>query len=127
MTEQVTGDRLDDPASAFAQGFRLSGRLHRLQPELSRVLLNNGFALVASEHGLAPRARRDIEAAAEAGRFIVRDPELAMVTVAGAMLCLGRPLYDQPGRDAEAATRGSPAHARPLRRRSERTLPSPPA
>ena len=32
---------LDDPAHVFAQGFRLTGRLHRAQPELSRVLLNS--------------------------------------------------------------------------------------
>lgn len=103
LLDELTAD-LDDPAAAFAQSFRLSGRLHRLQPELSRVLLNNGLALATSERGLAPRARRDIEAAVEAGRFIVRDPELATVTVAGATLCLGRLLHDQPGRDAEAAT-----------------------
>ncbi|WP_037366865.1 TetR/AcrR family transcriptional regulator [Amycolatopsis orientalis] len=95
---------LEDPALAFAQSFRLSGRLHRLRPELSRVLLNNGLALATAERGLAPRARRDIEAAIDAGRFTVRDPELAMVTVAGAMLCLGQLLHDQPGRDAAEAT-----------------------
>ncbi|MGI6872031.1 TetR/AcrR family transcriptional regulator [Amycolatopsis sp. 3B14] len=103
LLDELTAD-LDDPALAFAQSFRLSGRLHRLRPELSRVLLNNGLRLATSEHGLAPRARRDIEAAVEAGRFTVRDPELAMITVAGAMLCLGQLLHNQPGRDASAAT-----------------------
>ena len=103
LLDELTAD-LDDPALAFTQSFRLSGRLHRLQPELSRVLLNNGLTLATSDHGLAPRARRDIEAAVEAGRFTVRDPELAMVTVAGAMLCLGQLLHDQPGRAVEAAT-----------------------
>ncbi|MET8757776.1 TetR/AcrR family transcriptional regulator [Lentzea sp. NPDC004782] len=103
LLDELTAE-LGDPALAFAQSFRLSGRLHRLQPELSRVLLNNGLTLAASERGLAPRARRDIEAAVAAGRFTVRDPELTMVTVAGAMLCLGRLLHDQPDRDAAAAT-----------------------
>ncbi|GGU48273.1 TetR/AcrR family transcriptional regulator [Lentzea flava] len=103
LLDELTAE-LDDPALAFAQSFRLSGRLHRLQPELSRVLLNNELSLATSERGLAPRARRDIEAAVEAGRFTVRDPELAMVTAAGAMLCLGRLLHDQPDRDAAAAT-----------------------
>src|SRR6516225_11064025 len=32
---------LDDPAQVFAQSFRLTGRLHRRQPELSKVLLHN--------------------------------------------------------------------------------------
>jgi hypothetical protein len=34
----------------------------------------------------------------------VRDPELAMVTVAGAALCLGQLLHVRPERDAAEAT-----------------------
>jgi AcrR family transcriptional regulator len=95
---------IDDPARVFAQSFRLTGRLHRLHPTLSKVLLNDGLRLANSDRGLAPRARRDIEAAARAGRFDVRDPELSMTIVAGASLCLGRLLHDRPERDdAEAA------------------------
>jgi AcrR family transcriptional regulator len=94
---------LDDPAHVFAQSFRLTGRLHRRNPELSKVLLANGLGLAGSDTGLAPRARRDIEDAVRAGRFSVRDPELAQVIVAGAALCLGQLLHDQPERnDAEA-------------------------
>jgi AcrR family transcriptional regulator len=94
---------LDDPAEIFAQSFRLTGRLHRRQPELSKVLLHNGLALVGSDKGLAPRARRDIENAVREGRFTVRDPELAMLIVAGAALCLGQLLHDHPDRDDAAA------------------------
>jgi AcrR family transcriptional regulator len=95
---------LDDPAHVFAQSFRLTGRLHRRNPELSRVLLNYGLALASSDRGLAPRARRDVEAAVHAGRFSVRDPELAMVIVVGAALCLGQLLHDHPDRDDAEAT-----------------------
>ena len=95
---------MDDPAEIFVQSFRLTGRLHRRSPELSKVLLHNGLALVASGKGLAPRARRDIEAAARAGRFHVHDPELAMTIVAGAALCLGQLLHDHPDRDDSQAT-----------------------
>ncbi|MGR6319054.1 TetR/AcrR family transcriptional regulator [Micromonospora soli] len=95
---------LDDPAHVFAQSFRLTGRLHRRNPELSKVLLNNGLALAGSDRGLAPRARRDIGDGVRAGRFRVRDPELAMVIVAGAALCLGQLLHDHPERDDAAAT-----------------------
>ena len=95
---------LDDPAHVFAQSFRLTGRLHRRSPELSKVLLNNGLALAGSGRGLAPRARRDIEDGVRAGRFHVREPELAMVIVAGAALCLGQLLHDHPERDDAAAT-----------------------
>ncbi|MEU1554877.1 TetR/AcrR family transcriptional regulator [Streptomyces scabiei] len=102
LDELTTG--LDDPAQVFAQGFRLTGRLHRRHPELSKVLLHYGLELATSEIGLAPRARRDIEAAVRAGRFTVGDTELAMVTVAGAVLGLAHLLHHQPERDDAAAT-----------------------
>ncbi|ONF72635.1 TetR/AcrR family transcriptional regulator [Amycolatopsis keratiniphila] len=95
---------LDDPAQVFAQSFRLTGRLHRRHPELSKVLLHDGLELTTSESGLAPRARRDIEAAVRAGRFTVTDTELAMVTVAGTALGLGHLLHRQPERDDAATT-----------------------
>src|SRR6185312_17124168 len=101
--DQLTTD-IDDPAQVFAQSFRLTGRLHRRRPDLSKVLLHNGLALTGSDKGLAPRARRDIQAGARAGRFTVRDPELALAIVAGAALCLGQLLHDHPERDdAQAA------------------------
>jgi AcrR family transcriptional regulator len=103
LLDELTQD-LDDPAHVFAQSFRLTGRLHRRSPELSRVLLTNGLALATSDKGLAPRARRDIADGVRAGRFSVRDPELAMVIVAGAALCLGQLLHDQPERDDAEAT-----------------------
>ncbi|WP_086837988.1 TetR/AcrR family transcriptional regulator [Amycolatopsis kentuckyensis] len=102
LDELTTG--LDDPAQVFAQSFRLTGRLHRRHPELSKVLLHHGLELAHSKNGLAPRARRDIEAAVRAGRFTVGDTELAMVTVAGTALGLGHLLHRQPERDDAATT-----------------------
>jgi AcrR family transcriptional regulator len=95
---------LDDPAQVFAQSFRLTGRLHRRDPELSKVLLHNGLALAASDKGLAPRARRDIKDGVRVGRFTVDDPDLALVIVAGASLCLGQLLHDRPDLDDAQAT-----------------------
>ena len=102
--DKLTVD-LEDPAEAFARSFRLTGRLHRRHPELSKVLLHNGLSLAGSEEGLAPRARRDLEMGFRAGRFTaIRDLDLALAVVAGAMLTLGQLLHDHPGRDdAEAA------------------------
>lgn len=97
------GAPLGDPAEEFAQSFRLTGRLHRRYPELSRVLLANGPALATSGRGLAPRALRDITAGVAAGRFTVADPELALAVVAGAAIALGNLLHNQPGRDDGAA------------------------
>lgn len=102
LLDELTTD-LTDPAHVFAQSFRLTGRLHRRQPELSKVLLNNGLALAASDKGIAARALRDIEMAVRAGRFTVGDAELALVTVAGAQLCLGQLLHDHPERDEAGA------------------------
>src|SRR6188508_342498 len=53
---------IEDPAEVFACSFRLTGRLQRAEPELSRVFLNNVLRLLSADSGLAPRARRDIQA-----------------------------------------------------------------
>ena len=95
---------LDDPAETFACSFRLTGRLFRRRPEESRILLANGIALLSSDLGLAPRAQRDIAAAAKAGRFTVDDPELALSVAGGALLGLGNLLRNQPDRDDAAAS-----------------------
>ena len=96
----------EDPAETFARSFRLTGRLFRRRPDMSRVLLNNGLRLITSDRGLAPRALRDIQAAKRAGRFSVDDPVLALAVAGGALMGLGQLLQAEPERDdAEAADR----------------------
>lgn len=92
---------LTDPAALFARSFRLTGRLHRLAPQLSRVLLARGHELSSSPRGIGPRARRDIQAAQAAGQFDQRDLDRAMVIVTGSMIELGRLLHDHPELDGE--------------------------
>jgi len=105
LLDRLTGED-DDPAETFARSFRLTGRLFRRRPEMSRVLLNSGLALISSDRGVAPRALRDIGAATHAGRFSVDDPVLALAVAGGALMGLGQLLHDQPDRDdAEAADR----------------------
>jgi AcrR family transcriptional regulator len=99
LTESV-----EDPAETFARSFRLTGRLFRRRPENTRVVLNHGMGLLTSDRGLGPRAKRDIAAAAAAGRFQVADPELAMAVAAGALLGVGQLLQDQPERDDAQTT-----------------------
>jgi AcrR family transcriptional regulator len=94
----------DDPAETFARSFRLTGRLFRRRPDLSRVLVNTGLSLMSADRGLAPRALRDINAAAKAGRFTIRDPELALAQAAGLLFALGQLLNDQPDRDDAETT-----------------------
>ena len=74
------------------------------EPELSRVFLNNVLRLLSADSGLAPRARRDIKAAVDAGRFDVEDLDVAVTMAAGALLALGQLLHDQPERDVEETT-----------------------
>ncbi|RHW23377.1 TetR/AcrR family transcriptional regulator [Nocardioides immobilis] len=102
LMDRVT-EGIDDPAEVFARAFRLTGRLHRRLPGASRVMLHHGPELIMSDHGLAPRALRDIKAALEAGRFTTADPELALVAAGGAVLALGQLLHDQPDRDEAAS------------------------
>src|SRR4249919_1090242 len=103
LLDDLTGD-IEDPAEVFACSFRLTGRLYRKEPELSRVVLNNVPRLLGADNGLAPRARRDIAAAAETGRFDVEDLDVAVTMTAGALLALGHLLHAQPDRDVEETT-----------------------
>lgn len=74
-----------DPAGVFATGMRLSVRMATSAPAVARVFEQGGMRYLGQDRGLAPRARRDIAAAADAGRFVVPDVELALATVAGAL------------------------------------------
>ncbi|MFG3619826.1 TetR/AcrR family transcriptional regulator [Nocardia sp. NPDC047654] len=92
----------EDPAEVFAVSFRMTGRLQRRIPEMVRVVLNSGMAVMLRDEGLAPRARRDIRAAQEAGRFEPMDPDLAVMAAGGAMLGLLQLLDADPAADAGA-------------------------
>ena len=120
---------IDDPAETFARSFRLTGRLFRRRPEMSRVLLNNGLTLIS----VRPRPRaagpaRHQVAATRAGRFTVDDPGSALAVAGGALMGLGQLLHDQPERDdAEAADRVTERRADHVRlacRRGRGDLPS---
>jgi AcrR family transcriptional regulator len=95
---------LDDPAEIFASSFRLTGRFFRRRPRESTILLAHWQAALVSERGLAPRALRDITAAAAAGRFDVDDPERALATAGGVLMGLGMLLTVNPDRDAAQTT-----------------------
>jgi hypothetical protein len=60
--------------------------------------------LLSADSGLAPRARRDIQAAVDAGRFKVDDTDVAVTISAGVLVALGQLLQDQPDRDVEETT-----------------------
>jgi AcrR family transcriptional regulator len=95
---------IEDPAMAFAQSFRITGRMIRRLPQLASVMLADSARFIHSERGLAPRALRDITAAADAGRFQVRDPELSLMLAVGALTALGLLLSGDQERDGDATT-----------------------
>jgi AcrR family transcriptional regulator len=99
LRDELVAD-YDDPAEIFAVSFRMTGRLQRQLPEMVRVLLHEGMRILTHDEGLAPRARRDIAAAQEAGRFDVPDPELALMAAGGALLGLLQLLEENPDLDA---------------------------
>lgn len=102
---------MSDPAHMFTQSFRLTGRLHRRYPELSRVVVNHGLSVLSTaDAGLLPRARRDIEAAVAARRFVASDIDVALTVVSGSALTLALLLHDQPERDDAATTDAVTAH-----------------
>jgi AcrR family transcriptional regulator len=95
---------IEDPAETFACNFRLTGRMFRRRPQESRILLDSGLSLIDNERGVAPRARRDLTAAIEAGRFTIDDPELALSIAGGVLMGIGSLITKRPDRDDAAAT-----------------------
>lgn len=95
---------LEDPAEVFARSFRLTGRIHRIEPQFSRVILSCGLTMITSEYGLGPRALRDIERGRESGRFAVADPYSALLIAGGAAMALAQAIHDSPERDDAALT-----------------------
>lgn len=93
-----------DPIETFARSFRLTGRLHRRHPELSRIILQSGVGVIWAEKGHAPRVRRDLVAGIAAGRFSSADPELSTALVGGAAWALGHLLHRRPDIDDARVT-----------------------
>ncbi|MEQ6901505.1 TetR/AcrR family transcriptional regulator [Nocardioides sp. YIM 152588] len=102
LLDELTAD-IEDPAVVFAHSVRLTGRLHRRLPDLSKVLVNRGAQVAFAENGLAPRALRDLQAGVAAGRFRATDLRIALTMVGGGLLALGALLHAEPERDAELA------------------------
>jgi AcrR family transcriptional regulator len=77
---------VDDPAVVFATSMRLTGRLVRTRSRMARVMMSGRGALLAAPYGHAAHARRDIEAAIAAGRFVTEDVGVALACTAGCLI-----------------------------------------
>ncbi|MEW1910022.1 TetR/AcrR family transcriptional regulator [Kitasatospora sp. NPDC085895] len=100
LLESVAGD-LEDPAEIFAASVRLTGRLQRTHPQIARILVRTGMPYLTSDEGLAPRAMRDLRAAADSGRLDIDDPRTSVAMVGGALLGVLHLLETRPDLDAE--------------------------
>ncbi|MER7812184.1 TetR/AcrR family transcriptional regulator [Streptomyces sp900116325] len=87
---------LDDPAERLARGVRLSARLAGAHPEIMRILCHSGLGRIYTGHGLAPRARHDVEQGIASGRFTVADPVVVLVALNGSLLALLELWFTQP-------------------------------
>jgi AcrR family transcriptional regulator len=103
VLDELTTD-VDDPAVAFATSFRLTGRFHRREPQLSKVILHSALDLLGAQKGLTPRVRRDIEVGVESGRFTMTDVDVAVVCAVGAATFLGQLIHAEPDRDDAETT-----------------------
>lgn len=101
---------VDDAAEVFARAFRIVGRLHRLEPQLSLVILRATGPAPADDTGLVAHMRRDLERGRDAGRFAFDDLDVAATLVVGATVSLGFLLHEQPERDADAAVDATAQH-----------------
>jgi AcrR family transcriptional regulator len=85
MLDAVTAG-IADPAEVFATAVRMTARLPKTQPQIAEIFQRIGFDLLVSPHGLAPRARRDLQRAHAAGRFTIDDLDVALACTGGALL-----------------------------------------
>ncbi|MER5512847.1 TetR/AcrR family transcriptional regulator [Streptomyces sp. NPDC002766] len=99
LLESVVGN-LRDPAEIFAASVRLTGRLQRTHTQIARILVRTGMPYLTSDSGLAPRAMRDLQAAADNGRLDIDDPHTAVAMVGGALLGVLHLLETRPDLDA---------------------------
>jgi AcrR family transcriptional regulator len=103
LIRQATA-HLTDPAEVFAASVRLTVRLRQTHPQMARILLNTGLSHLTDAEGMPASALRDLQVAAEAERFDIVDPYVALACVGGSVLGLLRILQARPGMDPDAAT-----------------------
>jgi AcrR family transcriptional regulator len=103
---QAVDERLhgvDDPAERLAGGVRLSARMAGSHPEIVRILCHSELGRIYAGHGLAPRAKRDVEQGMASGRFTVVDPIIALTALNGSLLALLELWFNRPEADSDQA------------------------
>nr|WP_322973364.1 TetR/AcrR family transcriptional regulator [Actinacidiphila soli] len=92
---------VDDPAERW--GVRLSARMAESHPEIMRILCDSELGRICAGHGLAPRAKRDVEQGMASGRFTVVDPVIALTALNGSLLAFLELWFNRPEVDRVSA------------------------
>ena len=95
---------ISDPAEVLAAAVRISARLCSAEPHIARFLVGAGLDLLDSPFGLAPRARRDLQAGLAAGRFRVASADLGLSVLSGGLFGLLRVRLQDPRAADDPAT-----------------------
>ncbi|KUJ35996.1 TetR family transcriptional regulator [Streptomyces sp. NRRL F-5122] len=90
---------ISDPAERLAGGVRLSAHMAESHPEIMRILCHSQLGRICAGHGLAPRAKRDMEQGMATGRFTVLDPVVALTVLNGGLLALLELWLNRPEAD----------------------------
>lgn len=93
--------QVSEPTAAVAALMRSACTLQRTHAQLTSILLNHGLGVLRHDEGLAPRARRLIGSAVEAGTFTRTDPEWAVMAAGGALFGTLHLLHASPALDSE--------------------------
>lgn len=88
LDEQVGDER--DPIRLLTMSIRLSGRLSGSHPDLARVLTHHVAASSTGTEGLAPGVVEHLVAAVSSSPFSADDPDVAVVSAAGAITAVLR-------------------------------------
>lgn len=88
LDEQVGDER--DPIRLLTMSIRLSGRLSGSHPDLARVLTHHLAASSTGTEGLAPGVVEHLVAAVSSSPFSADDPDVAVVSAAGAITAVLR-------------------------------------
>ncbi|MGU7774818.1 TetR/AcrR family transcriptional regulator [Burkholderia sp. MR1-5-21] len=83
--DRVAAD-LSDPAEVIAVSVRHTLLRARREPVWGQFLIREGLSARVLTHGLGPRLQRDLQKGIAAGRFVVDDPLMSLVSVGGTVL-----------------------------------------
>ncbi|KAB1503184.1 TetR/AcrR family transcriptional regulator [Corynebacterium sp. 320] len=106
LSDLLVEDTLREDAAdeVVARNFRVVGRVHRVAPLISEVLIRLGADYYAQGTGFVEKMRGSIDRGVADGVFHLEDPEGVVGATVGAMLMLGRRLHDHPELSADQAT-----------------------